>query len=308
MAETLLLEYRTLARVWAQSPASLRRILGKDSPVAGMLSAARAATLEAMRSEVAGRAVTPADPKLIRYLQASMGALSHEILRALFLDGSRRVIGDEQMQHGTIGQLTIHARVIFRRALELNAAGVILVHNHPSGDPTPSRSDIDITERLVSIGYALDVDLLEHIVVTSNNHSLILHRRAPPKRRSSQRLRDSAGDPEDSSLALANARRTARRRLLRRQLVGADELFGEPAWEILIDLFIHECEAKPVSVSSAFIASGLPTTSAQRLVQRLCDAGLLMREADHGDGRRTNIRLSPHLTHRLTAYFAAGED
>lgn len=308
MAETLLSEYRTLARVWVQSPASLHRILGKDSPVVAMLSAARAATLEAMRSEVAGRVVTPADPKLIRYLQTSMGALPHEILRVLFLDSSRRVIGDEQMQQGTIGQLTVHARVIFRRALELNAAGVILIHNHPSGDPTPSRGDIDVTDRLVSIGYALDVHLLEHIVVTSNNYSLILHRRTRPQRQSSERLRDSANDPDESGLALANARRTARRRLLRRQLVGADELFGEPAWEILLDLFIHEREAKPVSVSSAFIASGLPTSSAQRLIQRLCDAGLLMREADHGDGRRTNIRLSPDLTHRLTAYFAAGED
>src|SRR3546814_20012800 len=94
-----LFPYTTLFRS-AQSPASLRRILGKDSPVAVMLSAARSATLESMRSEVAGRAVSPADPKLIRYLQASMGALPHEILRALFLDGSRPVIGDEQLQHG----------------------------------------------------------------------------------------------------------------------------------------------------------------------------------------------------------------
>lgn len=308
MADTLLSEYRTLARVWAQSPASLRRVLGTDSPVAVMLSAARSATLESMRSEVAGRAVSPADPKLIRYLQASMGALPHEILRALFLDGSRRVIGDEQMQHGTIGQLTVHARVIFRRALELNAAGVILVHNHPSGDPTPSRGDIDVTERLVSIGYALDIELLEHIVVTSTNYSLILHRPARATRRPSERLRDSAAVPNDATLALANARRTARRRLLRRQLVGADECFGEPAWDILIDLFIHEAQGRAVSTSSACIASGLPTSSAQRLLQRLCDARLLVREADRDDGRRTHIRLSPDLAHRLTAYFAAGEE
>src|SRR3546814_13392529 len=94
-----LFPYTTLFRS-AQSPASLRGVVGKDSPVAVLLSAARSATLESMRSEVAGRAVSPADPKLIRYLQASMGALPPEILRALFLDGSRRVIGDEQMQHG----------------------------------------------------------------------------------------------------------------------------------------------------------------------------------------------------------------
>src|SRR3546814_18389196 len=127
-------------------------LLGKDSPVAVMLSAARSATLESMRSEVAGRAVSPADPKLIRYLQASMGALPHEILRALFLDGPRRVIGDEQMQNGTIGQLTVHARVIFRRALELNDTGVILVPNHTNGHPPPSRGDNTGTKSHRSIG------------------------------------------------------------------------------------------------------------------------------------------------------------
>jgi DNA repair protein RadC len=272
-----------------------------------MLSSARAATLEAMRSKVADRAIAPSDPKLIQYLQTSMGALPHEILRVLFLDASRRMIADEQMQHGTIGQLTVHARVIFRRALELDAAAVILVHNHPSGDPTPSRGDIDITDRLVAIGYALDVDLLDHIVVTSSNHQAILRHRTRTKRRPSERLRDSAAEATEANLALINARKTFRRRLLRRQLVGADELFGEPAWDILIDLFIHEGEERPVSTSSACIASGLPTSTALRLLQRLCDAGLLAREADRDDGRRTHIRLTPDLAHRLTAYFALGE-
>lgn len=306
LADALLSEYRTLARLWAQSPASLGRILGKNSPVAMMLITARAATLEAMRSQMTGRALRPSDPKLIQYLQASMGALPHEILRVLFLDSSRRLISDEQLQYGTIGQLTVYPRTIFRRALELNAAGIILVHNHPSGDPTPSRGDVDVTDRLVAIGYALDVDVLEHIIVTSNRHGAILQRRAGKPRRQRNALRDRVADAEQSSLALSNARRTVRRRLLRRQLVGADELFGEPAWEILLDLFIHEGEARSVSTSSACIASGLPTTSALRLLRRLCEEGLISREADRDDGRRNYVRLSPDLTHRLTAYFAEG--
>ncbi|KGB55990.1 DNA repair protein RadC [Sphingopyxis sp. LC81] len=96
--------------------------------------------------------------------------------------------------------------------------------------------------------------------------------------------------------------------MLRRQLVGADDLFGEPAWDMLIDLFIHEAEARPVSTSSLGIASGLGMSSALRLVQRLCDAGLVTREADRQDGRRNFIRLTPDLAHRLTAYFAAGDE
>ena len=212
------------------------------------------------------------------------------------------------MQHGTIGQLTVYSRTIFRRALELNAAAVILVHNHPSGDSSPSRGDVDVTERLVGIGYALDIRVLDHIVVTSSGHSNILERRPRPKRRRSGTLRDSAADADAASRALSNALKTSRRRLLRRQLVGHDELFGEPAWEILIDLFIQEGEARPVSTSSACIASGLPTTTALRLLQRLCDAGLISREADRDDGRRNYVRLSPALAHRLTAYFAEGEE
>src|SRR3546814_19110647 len=132
------------------------------------------------------------------------------------------------MQHGTIGQLTVHARVIFRRALELNAAGVILVHNHPSGDPTPSRGDIDVTERLVSIGYALDVALLEPIVVTSTKHSLILHRPARAKRRQAERLSASAAAPHDATTEVPNTRRHATRTLPRPPLVVASENFGKP--------------------------------------------------------------------------------
>ena len=308
LADALLSEYRTLARVWAQSPNALARILGKDNPVAAMLTAARAATLEAMQSQVRGRAISPSDPRLLEYLQASMGALPEEILRVLFLDASRRLIADEQMQHGTIGQLTVYSRTIFRRALELNAAAVILVHNHPSGDSSPSRGDVDVTERLVGIGYALDIRVLDHIGVTSSGHSNILERRPRPKRHRSGTLRDSAADADAASRALANARKASRRRLLRRQLVGHDELFGEPAWEILIDLFIQEGEARPVSTSSACIASGVSNSTALRLLQRLCDAGLIIREADRDDGRRNYVRLSPALAHRLTAYFAEGEE
>src|SRR3546814_2644014 len=75
-----------------------------------------------------------------------MGALPEEILRVLFLDASRRLVADEQMQHGSVRQLALYPRTIFRRALELDAAAILLVHNHPSGDPTPSDRDIRVTE------------------------------------------------------------------------------------------------------------------------------------------------------------------
>lgn len=313
VAEALLAEHRTLARLLAQSPEALARTLGKNSPIAAMLVAARAATLEGMRAELADCSVDPSNPQLLRYLTTSMGALPDEALRVLFLDTSRCLIADEQLQHGTLGQLAIYPRTIFRRAIELDAAAIILVHNHPSGDPTPSRADIEATERLAAIGRSLDVEILEHIVIALRGYRTILQGRTSscPAPSPQIMLRSEAanwlGGP-DTARALANAHRTSRRRMLRRQLVGADDLFGEPAWDMIIDLFIHEVEAKPVSTSSLGIASGLGMSSALRLVQRLCDAGLVTREADRDDGRRNFIRLAPDLAHRLTAYFAAGEE
>ena len=155
--------------------------------------------------------------------------------------------------------------------------------------------------------------MLEHIIVTIRDHRTILQRRSSSCAGSSPKIFLREGttgwrSAPEAGLALANAQRTSRRRLLRRQLVGADELFGEPAWDMLLDLFIHEAEAKTVSTSSLCIASGLPMSSALRLLQRLCDAELVTREADRHDGRRNFIRLTPDLGHRLMAYFAAGDE
>jgi DNA repair protein RadC len=311
LAERLLSEHRTLARLFAQSPEALERTLGKDSPVGAMIAAAHRVTLEAMREEISGRGINPENPKLLRYLTASMGGLPDEALRVLFLDPSHQLIADEQLQHGTLGHLAIYPRTIFRRAIELDAAAIILVHNHPSGDPTPSRPDIEATEHLATVGQALNVEVLEHIVIALGGHRTILNRRAACGTAPATALRDRGADwrsTPDAGLALANAQRAWRRRLLRRQLVGADSLFGEPAWEMLIDLFIHEAAAKSVSTSSLCIASGLPRTTALRLLQRLCDEGLVVREPDRHDGRRNFIRLAPDLAPRLLAYFAAGDE
>ena len=313
LAERLLAEHRTLGRLFAQSPEALARTLGKDSPVGAMLVAAHRTTLEALREELSGRGIDPDNPKLLRYLRASMGALPDEALRVLFLDPSHRLIADEQLQRGTLGHLAVYPRTIFRRAIELDAAAIILVHNHPSGDPAPSRFDIEATERLATIGQALDVEVLEHIIVALRGHRMILRGRPASGRTSSPgtALRDRNADwrnSPDAELALANAQRVWRRRLLRRQLIGAEGLFGEPAWDMLIDLFIHEAAAKSVSTSSLCIASGLPRTTALRLLQRLCDEGLLAREPDRHDGRRNFIRMAPDLAHRLLAYFAAGDE
>src|SRR3546814_18159502 len=95
-----------------------------------------------------------------------MGALPEEILRVLFLDASRRLVVDEQMQHGSVRQLALYTRTMFRRAHELVAAAILRVHNHPSGDPNPDESDITVNTLVRAIGRALDVALNEHSLRT----------------------------------------------------------------------------------------------------------------------------------------------
>src|SRR3546814_8020610 len=159
-----------------------------------------------------------------------MGSLPIEVLRILFLDGARRLLADEQLQHGTLAQLAIYPRTIFRRALELNAAAIILIHNHPSGDARPSDEDIAVTRKLDQIGRALAVEIFEHIVVTSASTNHIANRdcvSGRPTNDMSFTLRSSGTGSAQVRDAVANAPAAMLRRLLRRTLIGAEALFVE---------------------------------------------------------------------------------
>ncbi len=288
-------------------------VLGDWPEVGSFLANMRDAMIDGMRSDLRAGQIDPFDPALRRYLIASMGSLSDERLRILFLDTARRLIADEQMQQGTLAHLTIYPRTIFRRALEHNAAAIILVHNHPGGDATPSENDIQATRKLDQIGRALDVEILDHIIVTATGiHHILREEWSPGSRiaRSEFTLRSgtAAHDEDDDARALCNAEAVVRRRILRKQLIGNAELFGEPAWDMLIDLFIHECRGQQLSMSSLCATAGIPTSSAMKLAQRLCEAGILERTPDVFDGRRTLMKIAPEIAHRLRAYFAEGTE
>lgn len=308
IADRLLEEFRSLDRIVTQKPEALRRALGGRGKVAALILAARAASIEAQRSNLVGRSIRTDDPKLIAYLKASMGSLPEEVLRVLFLDAARQLITDEQLQQGSLAQLILYPRIIFKRALELDAASIVLVHNHPSGDPTPSEADISATEKLAALACNLGIELAEHIVVSRSGHALIGQRqngRGLMEMVKNHLLRDSGrstGFP-DRDLALSNARRTARRRLLRRHIVGSRKYLGEPAWDMLIDLFIQHCQEKKISTGDLCVSSSLPLSTALRLVQRMCDDGLIHKTADTTDGRRQFVELNPDLAWRLLAYF-----
>lgn len=311
IAASLLAEFQTIGRLWSQTPEAIDRILGPKSEVTGLLLHSRKLALAALSGDLHGIRIDPACSALRDYLILGMGALPDEQLRVLFLDAGQHLIADEQLQYGTLARLALYPRTIFRRALELNAAGIILVHNHPSRDPTPSEHDIEVTQQLDRVGRALDITLVGHIVVAEGGAHHIRTSRAKrglprisiPMLRSPDPARPVAGD-----VALENAKATLRRRMLRDQLFGAPELFGDPAWEMLIDIFIHEREGNPLPVSSLCVTPSIPMSSALRLCQKLCDAGIIHRIPDPSDGRRSFVGLAPEIAHRIRAYFEEGSD
>jgi DNA repair protein RadC len=105
---------------------------------------------------------------LCAYLKVDMGGLGRERFRVLFLDTKNNLMADEIMGEGTVNAAPAYPREIMRRALELDAAAVILVHNHPSGDPTPSAADIETTRQCIDAGKALRIAVHDHVVVGAN--------------------------------------------------------------------------------------------------------------------------------------------
>lgn len=108
---------------------------------------------------------------IINYCRARMSHLTIEQFRLLFLDQKNKVIADEIQQQGTINTTPIFPREVVKRTLELGATSVIMVHNHPSGDPTPSQADIDITRKVIQAARELEIHVLDHLIIGRFGHT-----------------------------------------------------------------------------------------------------------------------------------------
>ena len=116
------------------------------------------------REALPGPIVSTAE-KLLAYLHHDMAHLTREMFRVLFLDSSNRLLADRIMWEGTVAGVQVHPREVVRNALDLDATALIFVHNHPSGDPTPSRHDISITKKLIAACEPFDVAVHDHIII-----------------------------------------------------------------------------------------------------------------------------------------------
>jgi DNA repair protein RadC len=156
--------------VLAASPDALARMVD-DEGVVRQLRAVRAAMLQALKTEALTGPVLSNSDALIDYLFVDMAQLPTERLRVLFLNSANRLLRDEVMGEGSINETSIYPREIMRRALEVSATALILVHNHPSGDPKPSRVDIEATYRVVEAGRPFDIRVHDHVIIARSGWS-----------------------------------------------------------------------------------------------------------------------------------------
>jgi len=121
--------------------------------------------LHSLRTEIADRPIISTLPALHDYLRAEMAHGTSENFRVLFLNSKNHLLADELVSLGTIDEAPIYPREVMRRALELGTTALIMVHNHPSGDPQPSRSDIAVTRDIADAGRQLGIRVHDHLIV-----------------------------------------------------------------------------------------------------------------------------------------------
>jgi DNA repair protein RadC len=171
VAKALLARFGSFAEVLNAPEELLREVADVGEAAITELKLVRAAALRLMRGEVLERPVLSSWTRVLDYCRASMGFETREQFRILFLDKRNQMIADEVQQTGTVDHTPVYVREVVKRALELSATAIILVHNHPSGDPTPSRADIEMTQQIVAAAKPLGVLVHDHIIVGKQGHA-----------------------------------------------------------------------------------------------------------------------------------------
>jgi DNA repair protein RadC len=171
LAKQLVARFGSFAEVVNAPDQRLKEVEGVGDSVIAELRLIRAAALRLVRSNVIGRPALSSWKQVLEYLNAAQSWEHREQFRVLFLDKKNQLIGDEVQQQGTVDHTPVYVREVVKRALELSATAIVLVHNHPSGDPTPSRVDIDMTKQIVAAAGSLGIAVHDHIIVGRDGHA-----------------------------------------------------------------------------------------------------------------------------------------
>jgi DNA repair protein RadC len=171
IAKRLIARFGSFAEVINAPAARLEEIEGVSASVVMQLEIVRAAALRLMQSQVMAQPVLASWDALLAYCRAAAGYAQREEFRILFLDKKNRLMADEVQAQGTVDHVPVYVREVVKRALELSATAIILVHNHPSGDPAPSRADVEMTKQIVAAAKPLGVVVHDHVIVGRQGHA-----------------------------------------------------------------------------------------------------------------------------------------
>jgi DNA repair protein RadC len=170
LAKKLLKEFGSFTKVFQASESELRAIDGVGDAAISTLKSVRCASQRMLKEEIQSRPIIQSWSALMDYCQLVMGHNKIEEFRVLFLNHKHHLIADEVMQRGTVNHTAVYPREIIKRALEIGASALILLHNHPSGDPSPSKADISMTEQIVTAAKAVNIIVHDHVIISQNAH------------------------------------------------------------------------------------------------------------------------------------------
>jgi DNA repair protein RadC len=172
MAKTLLKEFGSFSAVFTANPTRLAKVKGLGETSIAHLKVIQAVAARFGRDRLDGeKPILSSWTQLLDYCRAQMAYNDIEQFRVLFLDKKNRLIADEVQQQGTVDHTPVYPREVIKRALELSATALIMVHNHPSGDPSPSAADVRMTREIADISQPLGITLHDHIIVGRSGHA-----------------------------------------------------------------------------------------------------------------------------------------
>ena len=170
LAKALIREFGSFAKVLSAHPDQLASVPGLSEAGIATLKVAQESALRLLSSDLKEKPVLASWKALLDYCRASMGYNPTEQFRIFFLDKKNQLIADELQQEGTVDHTPVYPREVVKRALELSASAIILVHNHPSGDPTPSKADIDMTRMIQQAASGVGISIHDHLIIGADRH------------------------------------------------------------------------------------------------------------------------------------------
>ncbi len=170
LAKALLAAFGSFGKVLHASPTELLKIEGVNEAAIVAIKVTRHAAERLLKEEVKSRPVIKSWTQLIDYLRLNIGYKTNESFHVLFLNNKLELLADETQQEGTINHTPVYTREVVKRALEIGASSIILAHNHPSGDTSPSKEDIEITKSIINAARPLGISVHDHVIISAKEH------------------------------------------------------------------------------------------------------------------------------------------